>query len=346
MQESCKKKFYYKDISNIITYSSALMGIAALVILICHSNAWIDFPNSIQKLKIVFGMCAQYGVKIFFFLSAIRLFFSMKKNDNIADFYKKRLVRVLIPYITISLLCLSIKYFVISNDFWKFICDFFLFGYYMDGKSTWFIAAILPMYFIYPLLYKMRLKYKWFSSVSIISYFLISLIIAVFFNPYYNIIINMVGGGFAFLLGLIIAPYIYDKKKANILILLFMLAAYILTFVLKINRFPAGELVSSLLSSSLPIMCCYFGAWILDKLPKIFDNICSYFGKMSLELYLLGNVTYIMANFGLKAYLSKIEPMGILFYFITVIVIILLAIVFFKLNNSIIKLIYANKKTL
>ena len=323
------------------------MGIAALVILICHSNAYITFPSFFpSQTTRILGTCAQYGVKIFFFLSAIRLFFSMKKNDNVRDFYKKRLVRILIPYIMISLVCLPIKYFVITNTPWAFISDFFLFGYYVNGKSTWFIAAILPMYFIYPFLYRARIKFKWFSPISAIIYFALALVLKGAFPDYYNILTNMISGGFAFLMGIIIAPYVYEKKKFNTLTLLTMLAAYLLLFVVfKVGKTYIGGVTIELLSSSLPIICCYVCAFILDKLPKIFNKIFEFCGKMSLELYLLGTVIYIMAAFGLDSLVSEIEPRGFLFYFIAMIITFILAIGFFNLNKHITSLLYKNKKS-
>lgn len=42
------------------------------------------------------------GVDIFLFLSGLSLYYAMKKNSDIVRFYKRRLVRILIPYFLIA----------------------------------------------------------------------------------------------------------------------------------------------------------------------------------------------------------------------------------------------------
>lgn len=334
-----------RDISNIIQFSTALMGVAAFVVLCCHSKAYVSFSSPYRNLiEVALGFLAQYGVRVFFFLSAIRLFFSMKKDDKPSNFYKKRLVRILVPYVMISLVCQSLKYLVIAHDLWGFIASFFLFGYYIDGGSTWFIAAILPMYFVYPLLYRARIKYRWFTPVAIVVYFMLLLLIGGMFPSYYNVIANMTEGGFSFLLGVILAPYIYEKKKINILLLFGMCSAYLLLFII-LMFYPTfiGGVLLAFFSAGIPALLCYAGACFLNKAPQIFNKALEFCGKMSLELYLLGIVSYLMSSFGLSHLISPIDPNGFLFYFVTMVTIFILSIVFFYVDNHIVSFMVKKK---
>lgn len=49
--------------------------------------------------NLIFG---SIGVEIFLFLSGMGLFFSMRKNENVLCFYKKRLKRLSVPYVLIG----------------------------------------------------------------------------------------------------------------------------------------------------------------------------------------------------------------------------------------------------
>lgn len=333
------------NVSLISKYSLAIMGIAALMVVVSHSNMYITLPGVLKKLNPVLGMLGSYAVKMFFFISAIRLFFSMKKDDNAKHFYKKRLIRLLLPYILISVLCLTIKYFVLTVDLKAFIYDFFLFGYYINGKSTWFIASLIPMYLVFPLLFKLSNKFKNFGLVAIAIWFVIAACLQLFVPSYYDIIKNMVGGFFAFLAGLFFAPYIYDKKKLSILITAIPFLLYLVCFVvLKLQKTGAiGDTIVTMLSSTLSIMLCYIIAFVLNALPNVFTKLCDFFGKISLEIYVLGNVSHILAGFGLLKLLKAFDKTGILFYLISVIAIVILALAFSKLVEKLNALLIKKK---
>ena len=73
-------KYNLKNISNSRSF---LFGIATLMILFFHST--IEIPGSNWFLKII-GFIKQFGntgVDIFLFLSAVGLYFSLKKDSNV-----------------------------------------------------------------------------------------------------------------------------------------------------------------------------------------------------------------------------------------------------------------------
>ena len=91
------------NLSDLSAYRTQLMGIATLMIIICHANAYhVLLPRFLASL-FVWG---NFGVDIFLFLSGIGLYYSLSKRnthkkDDYISFYKKRGVRIYIPYIII-----------------------------------------------------------------------------------------------------------------------------------------------------------------------------------------------------------------------------------------------------
>ena len=76
-------------------YRTPLMGIAALMIILCHANGYgVAVPHAVRSLLTLGNM----GVDIFLFLSGIGCFYSLSKEPDTAKWYKKRFVRIFIPY--------------------------------------------------------------------------------------------------------------------------------------------------------------------------------------------------------------------------------------------------------
>lgn len=135
----------------ITKYRNELFGIATLMIVLCHSVSIVPFPNSLSNI-INYGTM---GVNIFLFLSGIGLYYSLKNNGNIFEFYKKRFTRVIIPYLFIGGLWYGIKYLICGKgDIAQFLYELSTLSFWIEHKGAWFVAAIIPFYLFYPLLFK------------------------------------------------------------------------------------------------------------------------------------------------------------------------------------------------
>ena len=143
------------------TGENQLFGLSIIGIIIFH------FCESVLSQKTgdgfyVFAMIyncifSSSGVEIFLFLSGMGLFYSMKKNSNVLQFYSKRFRRVLIPYLMFGLIYWIINDFVLlQRDFGQFISDFFLITVWTEGvRRFWFISFILILYIVFPLFFHM-----------------------------------------------------------------------------------------------------------------------------------------------------------------------------------------------
>lgn len=95
------------------------------------------------------------GVEVFLLLSGMGLYFSLQKNSGIWQFYRKRLSRVLVPYLIWGALFWPIrdlwfKKMTVTGTLW----DYSLITFWTEGnKSLWYIAFILLAYLLTPFFY-------------------------------------------------------------------------------------------------------------------------------------------------------------------------------------------------
>lgn len=76
-------------------YRTQLMGVAALLIILCHAPQYgVDIQGVSRKL-LVFG---NIGVDVFLFLSGMGCWFSLTKSPNYFPWLKRRFLRIFIPY--------------------------------------------------------------------------------------------------------------------------------------------------------------------------------------------------------------------------------------------------------
>lgn len=142
-----------------ITYIDFARGYAIFTIVCYHGLQRADLPGLWQKATAFGGT----GVHLFFLLSGFGLGLS-GAGYRIADFYRRRLTKVWLPYV----LALTIS--VLAAFFWGVFPDGFdawlagagLYQMFSEryiesfGGHFWFISAILQFYLVYPFLYRLK----------------------------------------------------------------------------------------------------------------------------------------------------------------------------------------------
>lgn len=132
-------------------YRSAIMGVAALWILFFHE--WIPTMEGHWRAYAVecfvkqIGFC---GVDFFLFLSGMGLVYAIQKY-NVITFYKRRLMRVFIPFMVIAVAMAIVQDWNLAT--WASN----LFGVNFYTKSIysflWFGPAIYTIYLLFPVYY-------------------------------------------------------------------------------------------------------------------------------------------------------------------------------------------------
>lgn len=103
------------DLNLISKYRTPLMGIAALMIILCHAPQYgVAMPNSISSVMLRGGL----GVDIFLYLSGVGCWYSLSKGVTLKKWYCKRFIRIFIPYFyAVSLLGIeNIQWLFFHNE--------------------------------------------------------------------------------------------------------------------------------------------------------------------------------------------------------------------------------------
>lgn len=150
------------DLSAISKYRRQIFGLTILEIIIFHYFETVLFHGSevhrylYLSAKLFLTLLGSIGVDVFLFLSGMGIFQSLKKDGNVLRFYRKRLLRVVLPYGIVGLAFWIVKDFVMNQaTIGTFLLDYSLLSFWLSGVRTlWYIAFIVVMYAVSPLLYR------------------------------------------------------------------------------------------------------------------------------------------------------------------------------------------------
>lgn len=168
-------------------YRKELMGIAILWITLYHCIAEPVKALGIPVLR-AFLNRGYLGVEIFLFLSGIGLYHSMHKNDAVKPFYLRRCTRTVIPWLILSLPYWIIKTLLLDKMSLRAMllnwcgASFWLFGV----KSVWYVAFLLVLYALYPLIFRMQRKHCGFVQGMIAAAFVLNFVLLAAAPGYYE----------------------------------------------------------------------------------------------------------------------------------------------------------------
>lgn len=275
--------FNFNDISK---YRTQLMGVSILVIMFFHCGL------------IPYG---HIGVEFFLCISAIGLFYSLKKNPDTVQFYKRRLVRILPTYFFLMIPYLFIySYYHEDESFGDLCAILFQIRTLTETMnwSQWFISLILICYGITPFFFK-------HSKYLLSLWFLIPFTIFIFSFQEYVTPSYLLARIPVFLISLKFASSVYEKKVIHLGTLIALIFGTVL-FIFFSNKFFSEKLPDfnfiGLVFLLLTVPLISLITKCIAYLPNIFLSILSFFGKISLELYLCHEV--------LKYAISKIYFQG------------------------------------
>lgn len=282
------------QLAELSKHRTVLMGIAIVCVMLCHNTLLVPAP--LVELRQILSNILQCGVDAFMLLSGLGLYYSFSRNANVGTFWKKRYTKILPPYIIVVVL-----YATVSVGLWKeatllqYVWKYSLVSFFVDGKmALWFVAAILVLYAAFPLLYRLLQKYP-----RVFTIFCAAVVLSCIATPYFfrEGIITLVNGVFvcripAFLVGMLIAKTVLDKKDKGISSV-YVWLAWIISTVLIVYLFlmkPAQVLVFVRLLF-LPFVL--FGMLLLTqsirkwKTEGILHKSLIFLGGLTLELYLI-----------------------------------------------------------
>ena len=207
LTNSIEGKGTFRPISQ---YRNELMGVAMWLILLFHTQSFgAKWPTDTLEFIIDKGYI---GVDIFLFVSGIGMIFSLSKNSDKKEFYKKRILRIYPIYVPIVLVYTLVEIYWGANPNMLFFNGIGM-GFLKGGKGAfnWYITAILLFYLVTPLLYAMLKQAKAHLAPALLlgemTSVWLSLITGYYGNNVYNIIIARIP---VYIIGLVIGFYILE----------------------------------------------------------------------------------------------------------------------------------------
>lgn len=233
------------DLSNISKYRAELMGVATIGILLCHCPAHVSMPSALKYLMFQ----GQFANALFLLLSGFGMYYSLTShystgNTSIWSWYKRRYVRILVPYLVLKLF----PGFILAlnnpeTDWWYYVANLSLITYWKNHDCPWFLSLLVPLYAITPLLYK-----SLFSNGKVlrnaICYVIPLTIIPILKSDdiILSTIIQHVPDVMVFVLGLVLGYYSQNKLKLNLIWFFAAGVFYFLMFFVQHRNFSTWYL--------------------------------------------------------------------------------------------------------
>jgi len=279
-------------------YRNIIMGLAIISILFFHFTEDCmrynyNYNGFIKFYKIFIGSA---GVDIFLFLSGLGLYYSWKKNKNYKEFMCKRIKRVIIPYLLISIPAFLIRDVLINNLGFLTVVKGITFYSFLTTGSNWFwyIFMIMICYLIFPEIYNIveENKSKIKSHITLINIFTFITLMAIMLQLYNKPIfanLNIMLLRFPiFVFGAFVGRAAYEKRTINKEGLAFIILAIICIYLRNTQSIILIRYISALLFSALLFIIILLFEWFNNhKIHfKHIKQVLEWLGKYSLELYL------------------------------------------------------------
>lgn len=266
---------------------------------------------------------------LFMFASGFLFGHSQFKIVSMSDYWiyiRKKFKRLMIPYLTISIILLIIKYiagsivslkFPINENFWKFI----IFGP-DHGFATflWFIYVLFIIFMLFPII-----EYIIKSPIILMLFLLIINYVPLPIPPYFFFNIKLV----IFYLPFFYFGYIYSKinnLKKEYRVFAHLLPLYITLYtvllywkqeiILNLNQYMRHELSITICDQVIGIFCIlsfyYLSTLIANMKKGLLFRVFFYIGEYSMSIYLLHTVSMGIVTVLLIQYLKVTHNMLLL----------------------------------
>ena len=285
-----EKKLHWGLIS---TYRQEIMGIACLWVIFYHNT--FNWPFALEPIRKL-ATYGNAGVDIFLFLSGISLYFAYSKKPQLGSFYKRRVIRLLIPYTL-----LAVPYWIWKDIYLRkgsFFLDVTMLSFLMDGIiTTWYVGAILLFYLAYPLIHKLYFETDKRLGLSVnknvIAIILPACMAALcfianrFVPGFYKNIEIALTRSVIFLIGCKAGEWVFEKKPLRAE-LPWICGVFLLFYVLAFRTtVRLTDYWIRLSYAAIAISVVLLLTALLNRMHwKPLNHILIYFGNRSLELYL------------------------------------------------------------
>jgi peptidoglycan/LPS O-acetylase OafA/YrhL len=164
----CLYTFRKKQNYTPLSYTQEIKGFAILTILFGHIGYFLSIN---QEFLFPFSIVSGVGVNLFLFMSGYGITVSqLHKNETIIQFYKRRLLKLFVPFWIVLTLCYVGNYFFLAKDFSTAFVVKSIFGIFTQANTfsdlnspLWYFTLILFYYLLFPLFFNK--KRPWITAI-------------------------------------------------------------------------------------------------------------------------------------------------------------------------------------
>ena len=310
MSEEVKKRIYCFDLLKVISIICVFFHHIMMDLYIVHPMHDLSILSDIiLRPNANLGMIA---CGMFILISGATL--ALKgREENPIEFYKKRLIRILIPFYIAYIICFVIRVYDARTFFIfngvnpiKFIFTIVGMDEYLSannittfslGVGEWFLGCIMLCYFIYPFLYKIHKKNKFIVFIIMTMYYLLINYNYDKLNFYIPSHMNFFCQIYNFYLGI----FLIDKEmlsKVNKYLLIITIPIILFFYFYKI-LIPVPDNIKT----SIVIIAIFIKFYALEEYISSFRPLITFtifFNKISLEIYLVHHFIIYQVDFMLS----------------------------------------------
>lgn len=295
------------DWSLISRYRNLLMGIGILGVMMAHFLEWGNVEGPIALLFKPFnGLVFTEG---FLFLSGFGLYYSYSRKGDLKDFYKKRINRLLAPFIIISLPFYIERMLHYDKTIGELLLNVSSLRFWILGNDgMWYISVSILLYCLFPLVYHCifgdgnnnQRAITLRSLIVLLLSILIVFSIKNFFPSYYNQTEIGLTQMPIFIVGIYFG-YLSKGQKHFRYDVLFLLFLGIMIPIITLMNGVAADFENSIHRLLCISILCLLFLWAENHINKVYKCLKAFFewfGKYTLEMYILHMfVFYIIGRY-------------------------------------------------
>lgn len=353
MINTIKKRIYFFDLLKILAISFVFLYHILMDMYVIHTMHNLSIINTLlirPNMHMAMIACAT-----FIFISGATLTLN-KRNEEPLEFYKKRLIRILIPFyiayiINFLIRVINLRSIHVFKKMAKWRVIFTAMGIdeylnacgidtYSLGVGEWFLGCILLCYLVYPLLLKLhrRFKYPFFAIMTI--YFIL---INVFYNKLGFVIpshMNFFCHIYNFYLGIFLIDTSFIVKIKKWMLIVSIPIFLFFYFYNKVLVIP-DNFKTTIVLLSLFIIFSFCEKFLENN--RVMMPFIDFFNKISFEIFLVHHFVIYQVD-----YLLNYERIGglktLVVIFIDFVLTILFAIAVNILTREVTKFVYKTDK--
>lgn len=297
-----KENHCMTDVFLLSAQDSKVAKGAAVLLLLWH-HLFYEHPEYGQIVHRSAEL-AKICVSIFLIISGYGLAKTFHPEENVFQFYRKRLGKLYATYWLVFVICVPISILFFGGSlkaafpsvnhpglaaFFQFLGLHMFYGGYGFNPTWWFMSAIIPLYVLFPFIYQAIDKYGWWG-----------LLVCMIAFSFPGVRIPVIGGWLVpFTIGIFIAKYEWAKKSfmcnwLNSWLKLIEILALIFVLSLAMKKAGGyGSLLSALMRLDLALaLLVIYGSACLGRHALVFNKSLSFLGEHSYTMFLTHTFLY------------------------------------------------------